>query len=199
MKTCVIIVLKLTSWGRVWEGDSPWEGDLWRREMCKNPQMCKQPHLCKHFAHKCANNHICANISPTNVQTPILSKHFATVQISKKYINHKCANITPTNVQTFNFDVKCANNIPQNVQIIVFKNQFTSAKLSTDDKLVLSQHLYTQVRSLGQFSARGHKAGGHRCRFVFTIGGGMIGVLCEGAKRPSEGRVWEGGRDFFQN
>ena len=36
----------------------------------------------------------------------------------------------------------------------------------------------------------------HRCRFVFTIGGGgggMIGVPCEGAKRPSGGRVWEGG------
>ena len=65
------------------------------------PQMCKQPHLCKHFALKCANNHICANISPS------------IVQICKKYINHKCANITPSNVQTFNFDVKCANNIPQ--------------------------------------------------------------------------------------
>ena len=38
----------------------------------------------------------------------------------------------------------------------------------------------------------------HRCRFVFTIGG-MIGVLCEGAKRPSRGRVWEGGRDFFSH
>ena len=32
------------------------------------PQMCKQPYLCKHFAHKCTNNHICANISSTNVQ-----------------------------------------------------------------------------------------------------------------------------------
>ena len=34
---------------------------------------------------------------------------------------------------------------------------------------------------------------------------GMIGVPCEGAKRPSGGRVWEGGyppshgKDFFQN
>ena len=33
---------------------------------------------------------------------------------------------------------------------------------------------------------------GHRCRFVFKIGG-MIGVPCEGAKRPSWRRVWEGG------
>ena len=60
------------------------------------------------------------------------------------------------NVQTFSFDVKCANNIPQNVQIIVFiKNQFTSTKLSTDDKLVLSQYLYTQVRSLGAIFSEG--------------------------------------------
>ena len=37
----------------------------------------------------------------------------------------------------------------------------------------------------------------YRCRFVFMIGGGMIGdfgVLGEGAERPSGGRVWEGDR-----
>ena len=39
---------------------------------------------------------------------------------------------------------------------------------------------------------RGGGGGEHSCRFVFTIGG-MIGVLCEGAKRPSGGRVWDGG------
>ena len=84
--------------------------------------------------HKCANAPVCANISPTNVQTTTL-----------------CANISPTNVQICkkkkkkkihqpqmckHHAYKCANvqfwremckQHPTNVQIIVFiKNQFTS-------------------------------------------------------------------------
>ena len=61
---------------------------------------------------------------------------------------YKCANVQ--------FWREMCKHHPTNVQIIVFiKNQFTSTKLSTDDKLVLSQYLYTQVRSLGAIFSEG--------------------------------------------
>ena len=71
----------------------------------------------------------------------------------------KKKNTSTTNVQTFSFDVKCTNNIPQMI-IVFIKNQFTSTKLSTDDKLVLPQFYTLKLDHWGQFSARGHKAGG---------------------------------------
>ena len=122
--------------------------------------MCKQPHLCKHFGLKCANNHICANISASNVQTttfvqtflpqmckqPHLCKHFGL----KCANNHIRANTAPSNVQICILKIhqplmckhdaiKCAKfqfwceicKHPTNVQIVLFiKNQFTSTKLS---------------------------------------------------------------------
>ena len=105
------------------------------------PQMCKQPHLCKHFAHKCANNHICTNISPTNVQI-CKKKKKKKKKNQPQMCKHHAYNLCKRSVLTWNVQTTS-------------RMQFTSTKLSTDDKLVLTQYLYTQVRSLGAIFSEG--------------------------------------------
>ena len=105
--------------------------------ICANisPTKWKRPHLCKHFAHKMKTPTFVQTFRPQMCKQPHLYKHFAHQPQMCKHHAYKCANVQ--------FWREMCKQHPTNVQIIVFiKNQFTSTKL------VLSQYLYTQVRSL---------------------------------------------------
>ena len=58
--------------------DTLWSREMWR----KKTQMCKQLHLRKHYTLKCANNHICANKTPSMCKASIL--------MWKVQTSHKC-------------------------------------------------------------------------------------------------------------
>ena len=124
----------------------PWEGEPCGAVKCAKTHKCANFQICANISPtKCANNHICANIFAHKCANLLIKKN-----INHKMCKHhayKCANVQ--------FWREMCKQHPTNVQIIVFKNQFTSAKLSTDDILVLSQHLYTQVRSLGAIFSEG--------------------------------------------
>ena len=94
---------------------------------------CANNHLCKHFGLKCANNHICANISASNVQTTtfVQTRH---PQIGKSVFKkiHQPLMCKHDAVKCAKFQFWCEIcKHPTNVQIVLFiKNQFTSTKLS---------------------------------------------------------------------
>ena len=75
----------------------PWNVQTTTFVQTFRPQMCKQPHLCKHFGLKCANNHICANISASNVQTTTFVQTFRPQMCKQPHLcKHgtlKCANL----------------------------------------------------------------------------------------------------------
>ena len=144
--------------------DSSWPG-------CGAVKMCK-PHLCKHFALKCANNHICANMAPSNVQTTTFVQTWRpqnNVQFykSKKKIHQPLM---------CKHDVKCAKvkfwrkhfmcKHPTNVQI-VFINPFTSTKF-IDGRLIPSQtvknRILEQARRYRGISGRTIFKGGHKTK-----------------------------------
>ena len=93
-------VLFTINFNVAWKGFviSLWlESDAPEKKVKPQINWCKwnNDHLCKHFALKCANTHICANISRSNVQTTTF------VQTWRPQMYKSVKNTSTTNVQTW--------------------------------------------------------------------------------------------------